>query len=175
MWIPTDNITIANRRASSGGSSYQNTDTLKENAKIFAFSQYRCVTKRDYKGYLEQKTTIEKATAWGQQELREQSDVRDYNKVYITLIPTSWGLSSISTENELWTLENGNSTYILSPQSYLNSFKEDIETYLEPYKTLSTYHSFNLPELVYFAFDMSLSVYRNYSYSVVMNDIQVYL
>jgi len=171
-WIPISNISITNNRASNGGSSYETLNELKANALAFAHSQYRCTTKKDYKSYLERLTTINKATAWGQQELQYQSDTRDYNKIYITIIPTNWGLSSISTETETWTLDNGNNMEILVPLQYLSSFQNGIEIYLEPYKMMNTYHSYELPELIYFALDVTITVYGNYTYASIITDIK---
>ena len=172
LWIPLDNISLTNARPSTGGVSYESIDTLKDNALAFAHSQFRCTTKADYKNYLEKRSTITKGVAWGQQELTYQSDTRDYNKIYLSLIPATWGLGSISYTEETWTLNNSNSTTIIVPSQYLSSFKTTLETYFEPYKMMNTYHSYVLPDLIHLSLDASIAIYTNYNYSLVINDIK---
>lgn len=172
IWISNSNISIQNRRASSGGSSPETVLDLKQNSKNFFHTQYRCITKKDYKNYLENMDDVLKATAFGQNELRYSSDTRDYNKVYLSLIPKDWNSPVIITEEDTWTADNEKSSTILNLVDYYSSFKESVEEYLDPYKSLNTYHVFQLPELVHFAFDFTIKIKRNYEFTEVVNDIK---
>jgi hypothetical protein len=58
------------------------------------------------------------------------------------------------------------------PDQYLNDFKQELEVYLDPYITTNVYHVYELPELIYFAFDISLVVKQNYNYVSVMSDVK---
>jgi hypothetical protein len=90
QWIPKDNITtVTNPRSGMGGAAFENIESLRTNALAFSHSQFRCTTAKDYKNFMERKPEIAKAAAWGQQELLYQSDVRDYNKAWLTFIPVS--------------------------------------------------------------------------------------
>lgn len=171
QWIPYDSILVNNTLASVGGTDPEDIDELKNKGKNYINTQFRCITKQDYKNYLERFDSVLKAYAWGQQELRYQSDVRDYNKVYITLIPRDWDVNTINTSTDRWVLDNGKSIDIIVPQSFIPDFKNNLELYLEPYKMMSIYHSYELPELVYFAFDIDISIYGNYNINSVINDV----
>jgi len=171
-WVTFDNISVSNHRASSGGQSPETISEIKNMSKNYINTQFRCVTKLDYKNYIERFHGVEKAHAWGQQELQYQSDVRDYNKVYLSVIPTSWSLYAITADTVDWAVGNGNVASILKPTSYLSTFKTDLETYLEPHKMMSVYHSYQLPELVYFVFNISIEIYTNYVWGSVITDIK---
>jgi hypothetical protein len=171
-WITFDNISVSNHRASSGGKSPETISEIKNMGKNYINTQFRCVTKLDYKNYIERYHGVQKAHAWGQQELQYQSDVRDYNKVYISVIPTSWNLYAIASEDVSWPVGNGNTATIVKPISYLNKFKKDLELFLEPHKMMSVYHSYQLPELVYFVFNISIEIYTNYMWGSVIQDVK---
>jgi len=83
-----DSYTINNSSATIGGSDPETIADIKENTKRIANAQYRNVTKSDYKTYLENHSSVEKANVWGEQEENpDGGNVFDYNKVYISLIP----------------------------------------------------------------------------------------
>lgn len=170
-WINNDYITITNKNASGGGVSAETMESVKSNAKNFFFTQYRLSNKNDYKYFLEKRSDISKANAWGENEESLDADTRMYNKIYLSMVPSYWSTYTAETSASTWTVDNGKSSTILIPTNYANSYIEDINSYLEPYKTINSYLVYRVPQMIYFAFDMGVSIYRSYNYTSVIEDI----
>jgi hypothetical protein len=62
-WLPNNIIQITNPRSGMGGASFENIESLKTNALAFSHSQFRCITSKDYKNFLERMPEIAKAAA----------------------------------------------------------------------------------------------------------------
>jgi hypothetical protein len=52
-----------------------------------------------------------------------------------------------------------------------------LDEYIEPYKAINIYHSFELPELIYFSIDATYQIYGNYQNkeTAILNDIKAKL
>ena len=170
-WISNDYITITNKNASGGGVSAETMDSIKSNAKNFFYTQYRLSNKNDYKYFLEKRSDVSKANAWGENEESLVADTRMYNKIYLSMVPSYWSTYTIETSAFNWTVDNGKSSTILIPTNYASSYTEDIGSYLEPYKTINSYLIYRVPQMIYFAFDIGISIYKSYNYTDVIEDI----
>ena len=175
--IPIENIvTFSNTESSIPGSSPETVQELKINSNASAHSQYRNITKKDYKSHLEMRTDVVKAYAWGEQETNP-GNTNEYNKIYFSVIPPYgdpdfFSPSTITTTNILWTDTPTVSGYINIPTSYNTDYTNDLLQYLEDRKMMNVYEVPILPELVYFRFDIGLRVKRTYSFIDVMNDVK---
>jgi hypothetical protein len=158
-YIPVTNLT-----ATTGSSAPENIDEIKAASTGALHSQYRNVTKIDYISHLEARSDIVVANVWGEQDIAPSGSIQEYNKVHITVIPDEWGTGTIAT--------SATSGGILTPLSYSNDWKDDISVYIEPRKMLCAYEQYDLPDLVYFRFDIGIKVKRTYSYTDVMNAVR---
>jgi len=173
-----DSLTINNSSATTGGKNPQSIDDIKEWAKRTTHTQYRNVTKSDYKTYLELHNNVEKAGVWGEQEQNPNGgNIFDYNKVYISLIPND---DPSTWSDKIYTIShvNSNDTTIYIPvtsvgsNGYYSSYVDEISTYLEPRKMLTAYEEYVAPDLIYFKFDVSIKIRSNYNYLKVLKDLK---
>lgn len=165
--LPLSCYTITNSAASLGGSSPETIDEIKNSTIGTLHSQYRTVTKNDYISYLESRADIVQANVWGEQEQSPSGSVQDYNKVYISLVPSTWDSSTVTS------VPTGSSiTTPISAIQYNTAFKNDISEYLRPRKILTTDEIYVVPELLYFMFKIGLKIKSNYSYTNVMVDVK---
>lgn len=175
--IPVENIiTFVNTEASIPGSSPETIQELKVNSDVSAHSQYRNITKKDYKSHLEMRTDVMKGYAWGEQETNP-GNTNEYNKIYFSVMPRYgdpdyFMPGTINTVEVLWTDTPTVSGYISVPDTYNSDFTNDLLQYLEERKMMNVYEVPVLPELVYFRFDIGLRVKRTYSFIDVMNDVK---
>ncbi len=156
--IGISNISITNLTATTGGADPEVIETIKETSLAKTHSQYRNVSKYDYTTFLEERSDVVVANVWGEQEVSPSGSFEEYNKVYISLIPYTWGEGTIS--------------YITSagydyPVAYSDTWKTELALYLEPYKMISAWEEFILPEFVYFGYVIGIKVKRTYSYTSV--------
>jgi len=157
--------TVSNPTASIGGSSPETIEEIKNSTLGVLHSQYRNVTKNDYIKHLETRADIVQANVWGEQEQSPSGFVQDYNKVYISLVPSVWDTSTCVSSA-------GTSTTPISAISYNATFTNDISEYLKPRKILTTYEQYVVPELLYFMFKIGLKIKANYTYTNVMADVR---
>jgi hypothetical protein len=170
-YIDNSTISIANSAASVGAADPEIISTLRENAKAAAHSQYRDVNSIDYKSYLEARSDVNAALAWGEQEENPDGEVANYNKIYISVIPSSWGTDTIMTSGGNFTTDWGTSESIDMASYYSETFENTLSLYIEPRKVLTSYEIFVVPQLVYFSFDFGIRLKRNYLLSNVQEDI----
>jgi len=166
QYLDTSTITVTNSAATFGSSSPEPIDDIKENAKGALHSQYRCVTSVDYKSYLEARADVVVAHAWGEKEIAPSGDYSEYNKVHISVIPYQWGTTTINTSASSVVTDG------IVPISYNTAWKTTLSEYLSPRKMLTVYEQFDLPELIYFDFDIGLRVYKTFNFASVRNDVQ---
>ena len=167
--LPTNCYTITNESASIGGSNPETIKEIKNSTLGTLHSQYRNVTKNDYISNLESRADIIQANVWGEQEQNPSGSVQDYNKVYISVVPTEW-----SSACEI--VPSGSTTTTpISAISYLESYKEDVSEYIRPRKILTVYEQYVPPELLYFRFVIGLKIKPNYTYTNVKNDVKAKL
>ena len=177
--IPIENILeFTNNDPSIPGSKPETKENIKINAEATAHSQYRNVTKKDYKSYLESRTDVVKGYAWGEQETNPGNTL-EYNKVYFSVIPpygtdTYFINGTINTNTVLWqdsdTPSISGNIYI--PSSYYTDFTDDLLVYLEKRKMINVYEVPILPELVYFRFNIGIRIKRIYNYIDVQEAVK---
>lgn len=169
--VPLDFTSFYNPVAALGGSSYETISEIKDNAKVYTYTQYRCTTPRDFSRFLETKSDVAKAHIWGQQE--EKSDqVGDINKIWLSIIPNYWGTDTINVDAQEWELITGKSDTIEVPQSYSSVYTDKIKEYLETRELINNKKEFKVPDLVYFAFNIGLKTLNTYNFIEVVNDIR---
>lgn len=172
-YVNNSQITVTNANASTGGADAEDTDSIKENAKAALHTQYRNVTSSDYISHLEERSDITVANAWGEQEIAPSGSINNYNKVHLSVIPTTWGNSTIGRTTNTFTVSWGSSASetIYSPSGISSTWENTLSDYLEPRKMISAYEEWELPELVYFSFDIGIRKKRTYSFSNIRTDI----
>jgi hypothetical protein len=153
-------------------------NNIKINAEASAHSQYRNITKKDYKSYLESRTDVVKGYAWGEQETNPGNTL-EYNKVYFSVIPpygtdTYFVNGTIDTDEILWSDTNNPSISgnINIPSLYHTDFTNDLLVYLEKRKMLNVYEVPVLPELVYFRFDIGIRIKRIYNFIDIQETVK---
>jgi len=179
IYIPVDNITqFTNLESSVGGSIPETVSQLKSNSSGSSHSQFRNITKTDYKSHLEMRSDVVRGFAWGEQE-SNPGNTNEYNKIYISVIPqmgndTYFTSDVITTSPVNWVDTNTPSISgsIDIPDLYTTSFINDLLVYLEERKMMNVYETLVLPELIYFRFDIGIRVKRTYNYVNVMTAVK---
>lgn len=192
-------LTFTNFEPSVGGSNPENIEEIKIGARSNVHSQYRNITRKDYRYHLEARTDVIKGLAWGEQEV-DPGNVLEYNKTYISVIPTEgtpqydsdgnleinpdtgyhypylYSLGTINTNVITWEWIDDLGQVISAPieiaSSFVDDFRNDVYQYLEPRKMLNNYEVLVLPDIVYFRFDIGIRVRRTYTYRQVMEDVR---
>jgi hypothetical protein len=165
-YLETADITVTNATATFGSASPEIVANIKDNAKGALHSQFRTVTAYDYATYLESRSDIIAATAWGEKEVAPSGDYSEYNKVHLSVIPYQWSAATIETSASPIVSDG------VVPIAYSNSWTSLLGEYLEPRKMLSAYEQWDLPTLIYFDFDIGLRVNRTFNFATVMADVQ---
>lgn len=184
MWNATkefnlqeDFYEITNRIASYNGASPETLEDINYNSKNLMWTQFRNVSNVDYKEHIEQHPNVTKGNIWGEKE-QGLGNLNYYNKVYLSVIPSKWGDSTINIEYLLWEREDVNlSEWVFIPKQDLYiegnaDFKQSLYTHLERRKYLNTYEVFTLPELVWFAFDIGIKTKRGFNYETVKKEVK---
>lgn len=173
-YLPLSCYTVSNSAAAVGGSGPETIDEIKDSTIGVLHSQYRNVTSSDYISHLETRANIVQANVWGEQEEHPTGSVQDYNKVYISLVPSSWNSSTISVIPTAYA-EQKTTIRPLSAIAYNEDYTDDIAEYIRPRKILTCYELYVVPELLYFMFKIGLKIKPNYSYVSVKTDVQAKL
>ena len=170
---------VLNDQPSAGGGDPQSLEELKVAGASNAHRQNRNVTRVDYIGSLEERSDITVANAWGEQEQNPDALIGpNYNRVYISLIPTEWDNGSDSNISLFTTAVGGEFVNDYAdktldfPLVYNGDWTDQILEYIEPYKMLSIWEEFILPELVYFRVDMGIKTKRSYNYTIVKEAVK---
>jgi len=168
-----DQFKYTNEESSIYGSSPETYEQIKTYSKKLVNTQYRNVTKTDYIADLERRSDIIKANVWGEQEENYYNTI-NYNKVYISLIPKNWGTGSISTSGREWIdpMVPDITQTIQIPIEISDIYINDVKTYIEPRKIMSTYETFVLPDLVYFKFEIGILPKRMYNFNTIVKDVE---
>lgn len=175
--ISQDLITITNAVETRGSADPETVDEIKLNAKSEFNTQYRCVTKEDFKSYVEARNDVEAAHIWGEQEelQGEEVDPQLYNKTYISIIPDVWNSSTIETSAVTWNVYDGTTTSNLTvdkPYQFSSTFQYDLSQYLETRKLMNSFEVYVVPELIYFYFRMGLILKTGFNFNNVQNAIK---
>lgn len=165
--ISLDCLTITNKKESSGGQNPQTMKDLAEGGKSNISSQERCVNRKDFIYYLNSRSDVIASNVWGEQEITPYGDIREYNKIHVSVIPYSWYDGTITKENYKWKTSDNQEVEIFKPLGYNENYVEELKAYLEPRKMIMTYEVFDLPELIFFRFNIGLKLYRLYDFTAV--------
>lgn len=165
---------------SIGGNRPTEIPTIKFSSKGELHSQLRDLNDIDYKSHLQQHNLIWKANAWNEERNVVKPNLLDFNKTYITVIPSEWNEETILTKEHPTGIghEIGDDEWgfqkegILKPVLYKKSFIEDIKKFLEPRKSNSSFEIFEIPDLVYFSFEIDLKIKRLFNFSDVKNTLE---
>jgi hypothetical protein len=157
-------VTVTNTLGTNGGASPETIEEIKEASTGVVHSQYRNVTKLDYVSHLESRSDVVAANVWGEQDITPSGSILEYNKVHISVIPDVWGTTTVET--------SAASAGIYIPLRYSIPWQDELSAYLEPRKILTVYEQYDLPEIVYFRFDIGLNVKRTYNYATVLSDVR---
>ena len=153
------NYVITTHSSATGGLSPESIADIKINSVGSMYDQFRDVTSYDYVKFLEEKDNVIAANAWGQQSVTPSGSILEYNKVYISVIPDTWGTTTIN--------KTTNADGSLTPTLYADEYKTDLAKYLEPRKVICIYEQYEVPDLVYFSFDIGIKPKRTYSFALV--------
>lgn len=179
-YIDGSKLTIQNFVAFTNAQEPETLTEIKDNSRTFQHSQFRNVTRDDYIATLETRSDVIKAMSWGEMEIAPSGgDTREYNKVHLTVIPTEWNNGSISTHIDNISREISVGTHsitlsggIIVPTTFDSSYNSHLLESIENTKMLTTYEIFEVPEIVYFWFDLEVRVKRLYTFPNVKDDIQ---
>jgi hypothetical protein len=174
-YIPLSTITITNPNSTLEASAEQNLFQIKNSVKSLLQMQYRTINHDDFTSHLNSHQDVIAGRVWGEQEENPEGDRAEYNKLHVSVYPSDLTLgfndsASIQSSAGIW-LHNGASAAIYEPRFYYPEYREKIKRHLEPYKTLTTYEVFEMPDLIYFAFDISLRIKSNYSFRRITLDL----
>lgn len=164
-------ITISNEFEAYNASDPESITELVNSTLGVLESQYRNVTSNDYKSHLETQSDVVKANAWGEQEVNP-GDTREYNKVYLSVIPSHWDTSTIGLSAIDWIITPGLTADINIPEEYNPNFINTLKSYLEPRRYLNNFETFVVPDLVYFGFDIGIKVKRMFNFNNVKADVE---
>jgi hypothetical protein len=168
--LSTNCYTVYNPTSSIGGSGPETIDEIKSSTIGSLHSQYRNVTKTDYISHLNSRADIVQVNVWGEQENSPDGNPQDYNKVYISIVPSTWNDSTVSI---LPTAADPDTiTTPISAVGYNEEYISNISDYLKPRKILTTYEEYVIPRLLFFKFKIGLKIKQNYTYTSVMNDVK---
>jgi hypothetical protein len=174
-WVDNSTITVTNATSTTGGADAEAADSIKENARASLLSQYRNVANVDYQSNLEERDDVVQANAWGEQDLSPSGAIQEFNKVHLSVIPNEFGSATIGTTHgwsSVWTTDWGASGLAPAASGYNGSYEQDLATWIEPRKMVTTYEVFNIPQLIYFSFEFGLRRKRLYNFDTMTTDIK---
>lgn len=168
-------LTLENSASSYGSSDPETIEEIRDAAKGMLHAQYRNVSKYDYSSHLETRADVARAIAWGEQDIAPSGNVLEYNKVHISVIPSTWGSSTITTSAGVWTTSDSVTGSVFKPIVYSSAYmygSDGLKNYLSSRKMLTVYEEFELPELIWFSLNIGLRIKRTYSYANVVADLK---
>lgn len=172
-YVNNDLITISLSAASIGAAAPETIEDIKFNAQSALRSQFRDVNSVAYNSYLSARSDIIRANAYGEQDLMPSGagDPQNYNVVHISVIPQEYGSKTIQTSASSITTDWGETGAILVPTQYSNSWKTELLLYLRPRKMISAYEILEIPDLVYFTFEIGVRKKRIYDFTNIQRDV----
>jgi len=171
-WVDNSTITVTNDTTTTGGADAEATDSIKENARASLLSQYRNVANVDYQSNLEERDDVVQANAWGEQDLSPSGAIQEFNKVHLSVIPNEYGSGTIGTIPTIWTTDWGVSGVAPAASGYNGDYEQDLATWIEPRKMVTTYEVFQVPNLIYFSFEFGLRRKRLYNFDTMQTDLK---
>lgn len=172
-YVDNSNITLSLSAATIGAAAPETISELRTNAESALRAQFRNVTANDYNAHLSSRSDVVKATAWGEQDIAPSAgDPEEYNIVHISVIPQSYGSSTIDTSESTFTTDWGLSASIDIPTVYSSSWSSELLEYTKPRKMLSAYEVMEVPDLVYFSFEIGVRKKRSYTFTDIATDVK---
>jgi hypothetical protein len=171
-YIPNTSITVSLSAATIGAADPETIDDLRVNATAALRAQFRNVTTNDYNANLSARSDVIRGYAWGEQEIAPSGgNPQEYNIVHISVIPQQFNDSTIKTSNLGFTTDWGTSGSILIPTLYSTNWKNELFVYLRPRKMICAYEILELPELIYFTFEIGIKKKRTFVFTDIANDV----
>ena len=159
-----DNYVTITHNATVGGKYPDTVDEIKDEVPIYRNAQFRNVTKTDYQADLNYRSDIVTSQAWGEAEVSLTGNTAEYNKVYISVIPSDWTTAQINLASD--------ASNTLQPVAYNSDWEMELTRHLELRRCLNTYEEFVLPHLIYLTFDIAIKPKRSYDINDVRTDIK---
>ena len=172
-YVDNDTITISLSAASIGAAAPETIDEIRFNSASALRSQFRDVNALAYNSYLSARSDIIKANAYGEQDLVPSGagDPQLYNIVHISVIPEVYGSNTLQTSAGTITTDWGESGNVLIPTGYATAWETEILEYLKPRKLITAYEVLEIPDLVYFSFEIGVRKKRIYDFSDISKDV----
>ena len=171
--LSNDVITMSLSAASIGASAPETIDEIRFNSQSALRSQFRDVNAVAYNSYLSARSDVVKANAYGEQDLVPSGagDPQEYNVVHISVIPEEYGNNTIQTSAGTITTDWGETSSVLVPTRYATAWETELLEYLKPRKMISAYEMMEVPDLVYFSFEIGVRKKRIYEFADIANDV----
>lgn len=172
--VNNDTITMSLSAASIGAAAPETIDEIKFNAQSALRSQFVDMNATGYNSFLSARSDIVKANAYGEQDLAPSGggDPQNYNVVHISVIPEEYGSSTIQTSAGTLTTDWGETdSALLVPTAYSSSWEDELLLYLRPRKVICSYEKMELPDLVYFSFEIGVRKKRIYEFANIQTDV----
>lgn len=171
-YVNNDTISISSSASSIGAASPETIDEIRFNSQSALQSQFRDVNATAYNSYLSARSDIVKANAYGEQDIVPSGgNPQEYNIVHISVIPETYGNSTIQTSGGTITTDWGASGSTIVPTVYSSTWEDELLLYLRPRKMISAYEIMEIPELVYFSFEIGIRKKRIYEFTDISRDV----
>ena len=171
-FVDNNTITITLSAASIGAADPETITEIRFNSASALRAQFRDVTPNDYNSYLSSRSDVIRANAWGEQDISPSAgNPQEYNIVHLSVIPQVWGNSTISTSGNSFMTDWALSAATLVPLQYSTAWEDELLNYLAPRKMISAYEIFELPDLVYFTFEIGIRIKRIFNFTEVSQDL----
>ncbi len=166
-------ITVSSSAASIGAADPETIDEIRFNSASALRSQFRDVNAVAYNAYLSARSDIVKANAYGEQDLFPSGagDPQEYNVVHISVIPEEFGTATIRTSADTLTTDWDATGTIEIATSYNPSWEDELLLYLRPRKMISAYEVMEVPDLVYFSFEIGVRKKRIFEFADIQRDV----
>ena len=166
-YLDVNTMTVTNSAATVGAANPEPIDEIKNNSQGQLNAQFRNVAAVDYISNLSARSDIVSTNVWGEQEVAPSGDTSEYNKVHIVAYPNPWGDGTIETS----AASGAGGVEYLVPTVISDSWRENLEEYLEPRKMLTVYEQFEIPIILYFRYDIGIRIQRTYDFAAVRDDV----
>jgi hypothetical protein len=172
-YVDNELITISLSAASIGAAAPETIDEIRFNAQSALRSQFRDVNAIAYNSYLSARSDIVKANAYGEQDLVPSGagNPQEYNIVHISVIPEEYGSNTLQTSGGTITTDWGETGTVLIPTRYATAWEDELLLYLRPRKMISAYEIMEVPDLVYFSFEIGVRKKRIYEFTDIARDV----
>jgi hypothetical protein len=172
-YVDNETITISLSAATIGAAAPETIDEIRFNAQSALRSQFRDVNSIAYNSYLSARSDVVKANAYGEQDLVPSGagNPQEYNIVHISVIPEEYGNNTLQTSAGSITTDWGETGTVLVPTRYAVAWEDELLLYLRPRKMISAYEIMEVPDLVYFSFEIGVRKKRIYEFTDIARDV----